>query len=48
MHQWSHMKPGTLLKALAALAEQGDRRRTARLPAQKETPATVEPERPGG
>ncbi|MDA0662646.1 MAG: hypothetical protein O3B08_07410 [Proteobacteria bacterium] len=40
------MKPGTLLKALAALADQGERRRIAKNPAQKETPAAVEPERP--
>lgn len=48
MHQWSHMKPDTLLKAFAALAEQGERRRTAKTPPPKDTPAGSEPERAAG
>ena len=47
MHQWSQMKPDTLLKMLNALAKQGEKRRLARSAPQPEAPVTTPEGRAG-
>ncbi len=48
MHQWSRLKPDTLLKVLTALAEQGEKRRIAKTPPQPEATAPADPARRAG